>query len=239
LATPKKRWKFLHFDNSEIVSSFGMHDPAYRTAWTVGEWIHVGGFIRACSRGLHCSRNIADAHMYIAGDVVARVEVNGTSDGMRDKEAWSDMRIVKAYHWTAADSVALAVYVASLVIGLFEADNPTDKRPRLALDAAKKFLTHGARPEPHHATDVSDAFFNAAGSAARNAADVIFYAVSAATQTRAYDIRSAAACAVSLAFTAAKYSSMPTRDEVTESINTWMENRVKTLLPVGLHAVAS
>lgn len=50
------------------------------------------------------------------------------------------MRIVKAYKWTPQDSVKLAIYSAELVIDIFEKQYPDDKRPRLAIEAAKAYL---------------------------------------------------------------------------------------------------
>jgi hypothetical protein len=50
------------------------------------------------------------------------------------------MRILRAWTWTPADSVATAVYAAELVLGYFEKEYPDDKRPRMAIEAAKRWL---------------------------------------------------------------------------------------------------
>ena len=76
------------------------------------------------------------------------------------------MRIVKAYHWKKEDSVALTIYSAELVIGIYEKKYPNDTRPRDATEAAKKWL---AEPTEANRTRAANAA-NAAAHAAANAA---------------------------------------------------------------------
>jgi len=50
------------------------------------------------------------------------------------------MRIIKAYKWTKNDSVAFSIFAAELCIDNFEKVLPNDKRPREAIEAAKRYL---------------------------------------------------------------------------------------------------
>jgi uncharacterized protein YneR len=129
----KTRWKFLRLDGNKIKSDNG---DLY---WKIGEWKHEDN-IKMCKMGFHCSKKIYQALNYISGNVLALVEVKGKSDVGEDKEVYSDMRIVKAYHWTKKDSVELAVYGAELCLPYFEKAYPEDKRPREAIKAAKRWL---------------------------------------------------------------------------------------------------
>jgi len=52
------------------------------------------------------------------------------------------MRIIKALKWTQADSVSLAIYAARLVLDVYESAYPGDDRPRIAIEAAERWLAH-------------------------------------------------------------------------------------------------
>ena len=93
-----------------------------------------------CNSGFHASKTPQQALGYVAGEILAQVEVKGESKKQDDKECWSDMRIVKAYHWKKQDSVALSIFAAELVIKNYEKKYPDDKRPRNAIEAAKRVL---------------------------------------------------------------------------------------------------
>ena len=71
---------------------------------------------------------------------MAEVIVRGESVIETDKECWSEMKLVKVWHWTKEDSVELAIYAAELVIDIYEKKYPNDDRPRKAIEAAKKYL---------------------------------------------------------------------------------------------------
>ena len=127
----KTLWKSM---KSEMKSSHG------KVAWKIGKWQTCEGNIDICSNGFHASRNVIDAMGFVNCEVLAEVEVNGTSIIQSDKECWSEMRIVKSREWTKDDSVRLAIYAAELVIDIYEKEYPKDKRPREAIEAAKKYL---------------------------------------------------------------------------------------------------
>ena len=126
----KKLYKFLR---TGLKSGSGNHK------WEVGKW-YKEDKISICNSGFHASKTPLQALGYVKGEILAQVEVRGESVVQDDKECWSEMRIVKAYHWKKADSVALAIYAAELVIDIYEKKYPTDKRPQEAIKAAKAYI---------------------------------------------------------------------------------------------------
>jgi hypothetical protein len=204
-----KRYKFLHKKGRSIVSEHG------QLKWKIGEWQHVDGEIKACENGLHCSDTPAEAFSYVRGDVLAVVETKGESDQEADKSAWSDMRIAKAYKWTVRDSRELAIYAAELVIDIYEKQYPNDKRPREAIEAAKKVLEKDTKKNRDAADAAADAAY-AAADAARAA-----YAAARA----AADAARAAYAAAYAAYAAARAA----RADTKKKINAWMVKRIKQL----------
>mgnify|MGYP001559551053 CR=1 FL=1 len=83
-------WKFLIERNGKLTSNYDGSE------WTVGEWREVPEPARACA-GLNCSRTIPDAHGFVAGDVLARVEYAGTRIDTGDKFTCQRMRVIKAW----------------------------------------------------------------------------------------------------------------------------------------------
>jgi hypothetical protein len=105
--------------------------------WELNKWFHEEGKIEKCKNGFHASVLPLDAMRFVNCEIIARVSVKGESDFEDDKQAWSDMKIDKAYYWRKEDSVALSIYAAELCINNFEKEFPDDKRPRKAIEAAK------------------------------------------------------------------------------------------------------
>jgi len=108
--------------------------------WKIGKWRKVKGKLKLYSNGFHASENIIDAMRYTNMEVLAKVEVRGEAEKGRDKQAWTEMRVVKAWEWKKEDSVALAVYAANLVLSHFEEKFPDDKRPRETIQLVRKWL---------------------------------------------------------------------------------------------------
>lgn len=129
-----KRYKFLNLEEKKIKSENG------DLTWKIGKWQKIDKELKMCKVGLHCSKTPYQAFSYVQGDVLAIVETRGGSLVEEDKECWSEMRITKAYKWTKKDSVAFAIYAAELVLPNFEKEYPDDKRPREAIEAAKRVL---------------------------------------------------------------------------------------------------
>ncbi len=130
-----KRYKFLKLKRKKIVSGFNNDFK-----WQIGTWYKIKGELEMCENGFHCSVKPLDALGYVAGEVLAIVEVRGKSERQDYKQCWSKMRIAKAYKWTKKDSVALSIYSAELVIKNYEKKYPDDDGPRKAIEAAKKVL---------------------------------------------------------------------------------------------------
>ena len=197
-------WKFLKMKDGRIVSA---HDMS--TEWRIGQVVHVEGGIRACGNGLHASEQILDALLYVKGEVLALVVSHGDTDASAgDKVASRNMIALKAVHWAKEDSVSLAVFCAEQVLGLFEAKNPGDDRPRKAIEAAKAWLAdpseenrQAARADAYaaYAADAYSADAHAAHAAAHAAA----YAVHAAYAADAYSADAHAAHAAAYAVHAA------------------------------------
>jgi hypothetical protein len=228
----KRRWKFLNQDDSGAIKS--AHGDL---TWTVGKWEHVDGRIEACINGLHCSERIREAFSYVQGSVLARVEVKGDVDAEQDKAAYSDMRIIKAYRWSKEDSVALAVFAAELVIGIFEKHRPDDDRPRKAIEAAKAYL---ANPDDAHASASASAYA-ASASASAYAASAYAYAANASANAAAYAANAASAYAASAyaayAYAASAYAAYAyaayARKELFDQIEKWLQDRVSQLELTG------
>ena len=111
-----------------------------KKTWTPGKWHSCRGDLEMCVNGLHASKRIVDAMRYVPMEILAKVEVRGESIQGDDKSCHREMRIVKAWRWEKKDSVAMAIYCAGLVIKNFEDAHPGDKRPREAIEAARRWL---------------------------------------------------------------------------------------------------
>ena len=108
--------------------------------WKVGEWFKHDGKVILCQSGFHASERIIDAIGYVNCEILSYVEVRGDSDIQEDKQAWSEMKIIKTYEWTKEMSVKSAIFAAEKVIGIYEEKYPKDNRPRNAIEVAKKYL---------------------------------------------------------------------------------------------------
>lgn len=107
--------------------------------WKIGKWRKESD-IKICNSGFHCSDTPLQAFGYVRGEILAQVECKGESIIENDKSCWSEMKIVKAWHWTKEDSVALAIFAAEQVIDIYEKQYPNDDRPRKAIESAKAYL---------------------------------------------------------------------------------------------------
>ncbi len=126
----KKLYKFLR---TGLKSNSGNH------TWEVGKWYKEEN-INICNSGFHASKTPLQALGYVSGEILAEVSVKGKSIVEDDKECWSEMKINKAWHWTKKDSVELSIFAAELCLDNFEKLYPNDKRPREAIEAARKVL---------------------------------------------------------------------------------------------------
>jgi hypothetical protein len=228
----KKRYKFMYEDGKKLKSKHG--DERF----DIGKWYHLDKErdVKLCSYGFHCSKQINQAFSYIPGDVLAVVEVNGDHDDSDDKECYRSMKIIKAYKWTELDSVALAVFAAEQVIGIFEKEYRDDDRPRKAIEAAKRYLENptdrNAVDAAHAAADAADAV-DAADAAARavaRAAHAAYAADAAYAAADAVDAADAAYAAVDAVDAAdAAYAADAAHAALVKIIEKWMVERVGSL----------
>lgn len=173
--------------------------------WEVNKWMHEDGKIEACKNGFHASKNIIDAMGFVDMECLALVEVKGKSDKQTNKEAWSDMRIKKAWKWEKEDSVALSIFAAELVIKMFEKEYPNDKRPREAIESAKKWLKEPTKENTYAA-----------------AAYTATYAAAAYTAV-------AAASAYAAAYASSKEKA---REKILKQCHDWIIKRTKQLTEI-------
>ena len=208
-----KLYKFLNLKDGKIVSNYDLN-----YVWKIGEWKKAEGEIKCCNNGFHASKDILDALDFVKGGILAEVEVKGESDKEKDKQAWSEMRIIKAYEWTKQDSVALSIFSAELCIRNFEKSYPDDKRPREAIEGARKWLKEPTKENKSAARSAAWSAAWSAGSAAWSAAQ--------SAQSVAESAGSAARSVESAAYK--KYLHLTLK-----KINKWLLNHLKEMQPYG------
>jgi hypothetical protein len=214
--------------------------------WKIGKW-HKEDKAIACQKGFHASVRAIDAFQYVNCEVLCKVEVRGTSDIESDKQCWSEMRIVEAYVWEKKDSVALAIFAAEKVIGLYKSKYPKDLRPREAIEAAKKWLRNPTEKNREVSASASYAAYASASSASYAAsasasyashashasASYAAYAASASASYAAY--ASASASYASSAYASAAYASYAyayaayAKQQIIDECDEWIMKRVKKL----------
>ena len=199
------------------------------------KWYHQDGEIKCCCNGFHGSVMAIDAMHFVDCEVMALVEVKGEHEEEKDKECWSDMRVIKTYEWTKKDSVKLAIYAAELVIENFEKKYPDDKRPREAIEASKKWLkypTEKNRAAAYAAASAAYAAYAAASYAAYAAcaaAAYAAYAASSASSAAAYAAyaASSAAAAAYAAYAAAAAAAAEILDKCEKFIHKLIKGKLK------------
>ena len=175
-----KRWKFLRT---------GLKSENGKMRWKIGKWEKVEGKLDMCRLGLHACKEPYDAFSYVQGEILALVECRGEHLTDKNKECWREQRVIKAFKWTKRDSLKLAIFSAELVLGNFEKDYPEDKRPREAIEAAKKVLFKDTKKNRSVAELAAGSAWSVAEVAAELAAEL---AAKSAARSAAWSARSAA-----------------------------------------------
>ena len=158
------------------------------------------------------------------------------------------MRIVKAYNWTKEDSVEFSIYVAELVIDIFEKKYPNDKRPREAIESAKNWLKNPTEENRQAAASAScsgsaadySASAASAYAAAASAASATYASASAsatsayasatyASSAYAYASSAYASATYAAAAYAADYSTSAASAALKGKLNQWFVEKIKTL----------
>ena len=148
----------------------GMKSNSGCVTWKKGVWKTHKGKLELCEKGFHASNLLVDAIQYVTPGIVCLVEYEGKSIEGDDKFVCSRMRVIKTFRLTKKMSVEFAIFCASSCLKFFEKDFPSDKRPRLAVRAAKKWLIEPTRKNANAAGAAGaagDAAWAAAGDAAR------------------------------------------------------------------------
>ena len=193
----------------------------HRYKFTVNKWHKHEGKVKVCKQGYHASVRAIDGMGYVPCEVLALVEVRGDSDlSEDDKECWQEMRLAKTHKWNKKDSVALSIFSAELVIANYEKLYPNDKRPREAIEAARKVLLNDTETNRSAARSAASAARSAA-SAARSAAESAAWSAASA-ESAAWSAESAESAAWS-----AESAESAARSAALDIIEAWIHNRIK------------
>ena len=195
----------------------GLKSDSGDMEWLLNTWYHEDN-ISICNKGFHASKTPLQALKYVAGEILSQVEVKGKSEVNDDKECWSDMRIVKAYHWKKEDSVALSIFASECVLENFEKVFPDDKRPREAIEAARKWLAEPTEANQSAARLAAESAWLAAAWSAESARSARLAAESAESA------RLAAESAES-AWSAARSA----KEKLIASLDAWFLDRITQL----------
>ena len=172
--------------------------------WKIGEWKKEAAPLSMCNNGFHASENVIDAMSYVRAAIIARVEVRGAHLEQSDKQCWEEMRIVKAWKWDKADSVALAIFAARLVLPIWEKRHPDDKRVRNAIETAERYARGDAGVSLENLLEARKAAAAAAAYSYEAAADASAYAADASADASAYAASASAAYAAAAASAATR-----------------------------------
>ncbi|MDE2021088.1 MAG: hypothetical protein KGJ13_12190, partial [Patescibacteria group bacterium] len=203
----KRLYKFLRTD---LKSDYD------RSQWKIGEWRTDDRDIELCKTGFHASKTPLQALGYVKGEILALVEVKGKSAIENDKETWSSMRIVKAWHWKKEDSVSLAIFAAEQVISIYEKKYPDDDRPRKAIQTAKEYLKDPTKKNAYAAYAAANA-----AKAAANAANAAYAANAANAAYAAYAAANAANAAYAAYAANAAYAAYAAKKTLIRKIDKW------------------
>jgi len=128
----------FHFLREDMTAGNG-NEPA----WTVGETRTIkGGRIEPCIRGYHASPTARDAITYTPGPMLCLVELKGQSiykHGDPVDKLVARTRTLVSVKDVSVELRLFAADCAEHILPLFERDNPSDLRPRFAIEAARKF----------------------------------------------------------------------------------------------------
>jgi hypothetical protein len=178
------------FTNADGSSAHGGHGK-----WHLGRWRSVSGPLVPCRRGLHLCRE-QNLMLWLA-PALWEAEADGEVIEAADKVVARRARIVRRVEaWNDRTARLFAADCAEHLLPLFEADFPTDDRPRKAIETARRFADGKASREEMAAAQAAAgaAAWDAAWDAARAAAwDAAQAAARAAARVAAWAAAWAAA----------------------------------------------
>jgi hypothetical protein len=130
--------------------------------WKKGKWqIHTEE-LQLCNSGLHASELLVDAIHFVTPGIICKVEYDGNVVTDKDKIVCEKMRVIETYRFTKRNAVEFSIFCARLCLENFEKKYPTDKRPRLAIEAAEKFIKNPSQKNMSAARSVWSAAWSAA-----------------------------------------------------------------------------
>jgi len=149
-----------------------------------------------------------------------------------EKYDWANWLIVRRME--RKQYIQYAIYAAEQVIEIYEKQYPDDKRPRQAIEAARRCLTDdssAARAAYSAADSAASAAYSAADSAAYSAADSAADSAASAAYSAAY---SAARAAYSAAYSAASAAYSAARAAYSAADSAALEEMQKKILAYGI-----
>jgi hypothetical protein len=166
--------------------------------WVPGEWVKHDGPLKPCKSGLHASRDPLDGLSYVCGDRWYIAQARGKIIEDDDKFCASEMRIVKEIPLTVIQR--FTIDCAERTLKNFEEKYPEDRRPREAIEAARRCLED---PTEENRLAARSAARSAAWSAAESAA---WSAAESAAESAAWSAAESAAESAGLAARSAAWS---------------------------------
>ncbi len=146
-------------------------------SWTPGAWMpEVEGKLELCRRGYHLARE-QDLLKWLNASIYEAEPSAEMIEG-EDKVVCRSVRLLRKMAWDKQTAVLFACDCAERVLHVFEKQYPDDKRPRTAIETARKWARGEATlKETRSASDAAAAAAGASYSAAC-ADDTVSYAAS-------------------------------------------------------------
>ena len=164
-----------------------------------GEWTSEVKDIEMCKRGYHLCADPYDFLRYGPRLFIAEGRGKHKGPDAVGKTVWASVRLLHEVPITETDLRLLACDYAEHVLTIFERTNSEDKRPRTAIETARKYVRGEATLQDLHAAAYAAA--NAAYAAAYVAAAAYAADVAAYAAANAYaDAANAAAYAAAAAY---------------------------------------
>jgi hypothetical protein len=168
-----KYYKALTKDNRGTYSDYDFTDYLPKNG-KPGKWLPKVETLDMCASGYHYAKQ-SDIIDWL-NEQIFEVEVKGKTIKGDNKSAAQQIRFVrKCAKWNDKSARLFACDCAERVLPLYEKEYPDDKRPRMAIETARKFANGKATQEELAAAWAAawaaarEAAWEAAGEAAREA----------------------------------------------------------------------
>jgi len=177
-----KYYKFLTSENKGAYSDFDYTDYLPKDGQP-GKWLPKVEDLELCESGYHaCTRK--DVLRWVNTQMY-EVELRGKKKNGNEKVVAQEMRFIRKVDYNERILRLFACWCAEQVLPNFENKYPEDKRPRQAIETAKRYADGKATKKELSAAN--SAARSAADSAARSAANsAAYYAARSAANSAAY-----------------------------------------------------